>query len=62
MKVICTNEDAYPNGVDMAPEEGIIKNGEVYEVVDAYLDKGYLFFILSIDPEYGYWEDCFSRC
>lgn len=62
MRVICINEDAYPEGIESSDEDGIIKDGEVYEVVDVYMDEGYIFYVVSVDEDHGYWENCFARC
>ena len=34
----------------------------MYDVIDVYFNEGYIWFVLSVDPEYGYWENCFARC
>ncbi len=62
MRVICINEEAWPIGVEPCSEDGLIRNGEVYDVVDVEFDKGYIWYFVSIDDSGTYWENCFARC
>jgi hypothetical protein len=62
MRVICVNEDAFPQNATVANSNGVVKNGEVYDVINVYFNEGYIWYVLSVDPDYGYWENCFARC
>lgn len=62
MKVICTNATNFPENATESDSKGVIKNGEIYEVINVFFDEGYIWYVLSVDPDYGYWENCFARC
>jgi hypothetical protein len=61
MRVICIDEDSWPDNIPVIHNDGKIKNGEAYEVTKVYLEDGYIWFEVSIDPNWGYWENCFAR-
>lgn len=64
MKVICIDEDAWPTGIKPnISETEEIKDGNIYYVTDAFIDEGYVWYILSgFDQDYGWFENCFARC
>ena len=61
MKVICIDAEAYPDNLEYETDDLLVE-GETYEVIDVYLDEGYIFFELDINEGFGYWENCFARC
>jgi hypothetical protein len=61
MRVICINEDAWPGDLEKENTNGRIKNGKVYDVIEVFLSEGYIWYVLSIDKKWGYWENCFAR-
>jgi hypothetical protein len=61
MKVICINEDAWPGDYPKDVGGGKIKTGETYKVIDVFFVDGFIWFELSIDRKFGYWENCFAR-
>lgn len=61
MRVICIDDDAWPPNMPYEAEDGILKNGETYNVVDVFFDEGYIWYELENDLGSGYWENCFAR-
>lgn len=61
MRVICINEDAYPDNLPEG-DDGMIKDGNIYTVIDVFFDEGYIWYVLEEDVgDGGYWENCFQR-
>lgn len=61
MRVLCTNSEAWPDDYPKEDNNGKITNGDSYIVTDVFFEDGYIWYELSIDPDFGYWENCFSR-
>ena len=61
MRVICIDSEAWPVGLPICDTNGKIRNGKSYDIVDVYFEDGYIWYEISADPNFGYWENCFAR-
>lgn len=61
MKVICVNSSAWPNGYPPDVMGGVIKEGNLYDVITIHIVDDYVWFCLAEDPKFMYWENCFGR-
>lgn len=60
-KVICIDEDAFPEAIEYDLIDNFLKDGNVYMVEYTFTNHGYTFYKL-IGAMYGYWEKCFAMC
>jgi len=62
MRVLCVDASAWPPDLESQGDSDDIQDGKEYDVVDVFLDEGYIFYVIAgTDEEYGYRENCFAR-
>lgn len=62
MKVICIDADAYPDDSIPFDVTDVLKNGEIYNVIEVALhDDGFIWYKVHEDLCGWYWENCFAR-
>lgn len=62
MKVICIDPEAWPDTSIIRYNDGVLKLGQTYEVIDVELEEGYIWYEVDVDKGWQYWENCFARC
>ena len=63
MRVLCIDEDAWPDDSLPFDDNGLVKNGNVYNVIEVALhDDGFIWYMVAEDMGCWYWENCFARC